>query len=278
MISAYYVIVSIFKADTSDARAKFQLKIMRDPFEASASVARLSKPLANYLGLSTLPLHAHEIVLSFAVYELLFKVVSPALSRRFWPQTYGAFNKRTRINWDSRVTSQIQQAVILSLVVYTIISDPQRAHTTWQMRLWGYNGMTGLVQALAAGYFLWDVHISSVHMDVMGADSLAHATGWLLITLIGFVSLPFSPLLRILRTLHSTFYFPYYCRRRLPGEALRFSVRACHATQYLLRVEKEQCFPCLVVRVLLECPDASKIRSTMQQQPHPEHSRSPCGE
>ncbi|KAF2099769.1 DUF887-domain-containing protein [Rhizodiscina lignyota] len=159
---------------------------MRDPFAPPASVARVFKPVANYLGLSTLPLHVHEIVLSFVVYEILFKVASPVLSRHFWPKTYNAFNRRTRINWDSRVTSQIQQAVILSLVIYTILTDPERTGTTWQTRLWGYNGITGLVQALAAGYFLWDVHISSVHMDVMGADSLAHATGWLLITLIGF--------------------------------------------------------------------------------------------
>lgn len=161
---------------------------MKDPFAAPASLVQTLKPLSHYLGLTTLPLHGHEVLVSFAVYEVLHAVVSPAISRTFFPKQYAAFNKKTKINWDSRVTSQIQQIFILSLVMYTMAKDPTRISTTWQSRLWGYSGIVGLIQASATGYFLWDVHLSTQHMDVMGADSLAHALGWLIITLIGFVS------------------------------------------------------------------------------------------
>lgn len=163
---------------------------MKDPFPAPANVIEAFKPLAQYLSLPTLPLHAHEVIGSFVIYELLHSVVSPAISRTFFAKQYAAFPRKTKINWDSRITSQIQQAFILSLVIYTMVADPERAHTTWQERLWGYNGIIGLIQGSATGYFLWDVHVSLQYIDIMGADSLAHAAGWLIITLIGFVSSP----------------------------------------------------------------------------------------
>lgn len=164
---------------------------MLDPLAPPPSIVRIFKPLANHLGLATLPLHAHEIVASFAAYHVLYTFVAPAASRALFPNTYPKFNRRTRINWDTRVVSQIQQVVILSLVAYELVFDSARRTQTWQSRLWGYDGMTGLVQALAAGYFAWDVQVSGLNMDVLGADSLAHAFGWLAITFMGFVSTTF---------------------------------------------------------------------------------------
>lgn len=163
---------------------------MRDPFAPPESVVRVFRPLADRLGLPTLPLHAHEALVSFAIYEVLFSVVSPWLSRRLVPKAYAGFSRRTRLNWDSRVTSQFQQAYILGLVAYTMLRDPSRSDTGWEERLWGYNGIIGLIQGSAVGYFLWDVRLSTMYMDIMGADSLAHAAGWLIITFIGFVSVP----------------------------------------------------------------------------------------
>lgn len=167
---------------------------MLDPISAPPSIARIFKPLANHLGLATLPLHAHEIIASYAAYNVLFTFVAPAASKALFPSTYPKFDRRTRINWDARFVSQVQQVVILGLVAYELLCDPARRTQTWQTRLWGYDGMTGLVQALAAGYFAWDVQVSAVNMDVLGADSLAHAFGWLAITFMGFVSasFPFS--------------------------------------------------------------------------------------
>lgn len=162
---------------------------MKDPIPAPASLIQTFKPLSHYLGLTTLPLHAHEVLGSLAIYEVLHLVVSPAISRALIPKQYAAFSKKTKINWDSRVTSQIQQVFILTLVLVTMLGDKERANTTWQSRLWGYNGIVGLIQGSATGYFLWDVHLSAQYIDIMGADSLAHAVGWLIITLIGFVSL-----------------------------------------------------------------------------------------
>src|ERR1700761_530450 len=90
---------------------------MRDPLAPPPLVVQTFKPIANYLGLRTLPLHGHEVILGFALYEVLFKIISPAFSRYFFPKVYGELNKRTRINWDSRVTSQVQQAIVSHLAI-----------------------------------------------------------------------------------------------------------------------------------------------------------------
>lgn len=57
-------------------------------------------------------------------------------------------------------------------------------------RIWGYTGALGMTQAFAAGYFIWDVKISATNVGILGWGSLAHAVSALLITSLGFVSLP----------------------------------------------------------------------------------------
>ncbi|TVY75981.1 putative TLC domain-containing protein [Lachnellula suecica] len=58
----------------------------------------------------------------------------------------------------------------------------------------GFGGILepgGAVQGFAAGYFLWDLTASMVHLDVLGWGSLAHAVSALLVTSLGFISTPF---------------------------------------------------------------------------------------
>lgn len=57
-------------------------------------------------------------------------------------------------------------------------------------RMWGYTGALGMTQAFAAGYFIWDVKISAANVGILGGGSLAHAVSALLITSLGFVSIP----------------------------------------------------------------------------------------
>lgn len=158
-----------------------------------SSLSRSIRPLSNYLGLTTLPLHIHEILFAYTLYESIFRVLSPALSRRLWPQKYGTMTRRQRLNWDAHVVSMFQALFINTATLWVIFADPARSVRNegwnWTERLWGYNGAAGMCQAFAAGYFLWDVVVSSVHIDVMGASSLVHAVAALGITGIGFVSI-----------------------------------------------------------------------------------------
>ncbi|KAM0322816.1 hypothetical protein ACHAQA_009157 [Verticillium albo-atrum] len=56
----------------------------------------------------------------------------------------------------------------------------------WQARIWGYTGGVGMIQALAAGYFLWDLVVTSLNMDVFGPGTLAHAISALVVFSFGF--------------------------------------------------------------------------------------------
>ncbi len=53
-------------------------------------------------------------------------------------------------------------------------------------RIWGYTGAAGLVQALATGYFLFDLVVMMRFLDVFGLGMLAHGLSCFVTYLIGF--------------------------------------------------------------------------------------------
>lgn len=165
---------------------------MRDPLPPPpAIITSITQPIADGLSLKTLPLHAHEVLLAFCVYNLLHIYLAPHLSTWLCPSTYPPLPPRTKINWNIRVVSTIQALLISSLAIWVILADKERKEMDNRERIWGYTGAMGLTQAFAAGYFLWDVWISTLNLDILGPGSLAHAVSALLITSIGFVSLSF---------------------------------------------------------------------------------------
>ena len=61
----------------------------------------------------------------------------------------------------------------------------------WEERVWGYTGAGGLIQAFAAGYFVWDFGICAGNVDIFGWGMLAHAVSALVVFGLGFVSFPY---------------------------------------------------------------------------------------
>ncbi|ORX94268.1 TLC domain-domain-containing protein [Clohesyomyces aquaticus] len=181
---------------------------MRDPMPAPPFLVSLSTPLAQKYSLTTLPNHVHEILLGFLWYHFILYILSPTLSRLLVPKTYNGFNRRTRLNWDIHWVSMVQAVFINTAAVWVIARDGERARMDWAGRLWGYTGASGWVQGWAAGlfsqcgetynfldvvltktyegYFLWDLMISGMYLDVAGISALLHAIGALAVTMIGF--------------------------------------------------------------------------------------------
>lgn len=58
----------------------------------------------------------------------------------------------------------------------------------WEERVWGYTGGIGLVQAFAGGYFIWDIIITTQHVNIFGVGMLAHAVSAVFVFSLGFVS------------------------------------------------------------------------------------------
>ena len=161
---------------------------MIDPLpRPPALISSLAQPLANVLSLQTLPLHAHEVLLAFTTYHLMDTLLAPRLSVLFFPETYSALPPRTRINWNIRIVSTFQAILICALALWVVVVDEERKNMNLEERIWGYTGALGLTQALAAGYFIWDVKISAINVGILGWGSLAHAVSALLITSLGFV-------------------------------------------------------------------------------------------
>ncbi|KAF3917413.1 hypothetical protein ABW21_db0206132 [Orbilia brochopaga] len=131
---------------------------MRDPFPpCPASVVKAITPICQAIGFTTLPSHAHEVFGAFLLYHVINVYISPLVSPLLFPKTYRTFNKRNRINWDIHVVSLVQSTLICIVSFYAMFADNERSAMDAHQRVWGYTGFCGMVQALGAGYFLWDL-------------------------------------------------------------------------------------------------------------------------
>lgn len=82
----------------------------------------------------------------------------------------------------------VQSCLINTLAIWVMFVDTEMSNMEWEERIWGYTGGAGFIQALAAGYFLWDLVVTSINLDVFGLGTLAHAIAALLVYSLGFVS------------------------------------------------------------------------------------------
>ncbi|OTB01492.1 hypothetical protein M426DRAFT_323384 [Hypoxylon sp. CI-4A] len=161
---------------------------MRDPFPIPPipALSKAVQPWADYFELPTLPLHIHEVVIMAAIYHVIGSVVSPILSKRVFPTQYAALSPSRRLNWDVHVVSFVQSTTINILALWVMFVDDERRNMDWQERVWGYTGGAAMIQALAAGYFLWDLIMTVRHLNIFGLGMLAHAVSALLVYSFGF--------------------------------------------------------------------------------------------
>lgn len=66
--------------------------------------------------------------------------------------------------------------------------DEERREMSAFERVYGYTGACGMIQGLAAGYFLWDLVVTSRNVGIFGVGMWAHAVCALCVFSFGFVS------------------------------------------------------------------------------------------
>ncbi|KAL8370993.1 hypothetical protein RB595_001035 [Gaeumannomyces hyphopodioides] len=161
---------------------------MRDPFPIPIipALSRAVEPLAEKLSFSTLPLHVHEVAAGAILYTFVQVVVSPWISMKLWPKYYPLHDRGKRVSWDAHVVSMVQSCLINVLALWIMFADEERWNMDWEQRVWGYTGAHGMIQGLAAGYFVWDLIVTVIHFDVFGLGLLAHATSALVVYSFGF--------------------------------------------------------------------------------------------
>lgn len=163
---------------------------MHDPFPLPRPEWLLPyvQPVADFLHMKTLPLHYHEVLFAFLLYHFTNTVVSPAFSNYFFPRIYPSFNARTKLNWDVHIVSFVQSTVICGLALWVLLTDKELKEMDTIERVHGYTGASGLIQAFAGGYFLWDLLVTVQNVRVFGIGMLFHAISALCVFSLGFVS------------------------------------------------------------------------------------------
>jgi hypothetical protein len=146
-----------------------------------------SQPLAEWMGLPSLPAHVHELLGAALLYSIVFYPVSPLISNLVARRYYSTLSRKKRLNWDAHVVSMVQSLLINGMALYIMVFDEERKVMDREERVWGYTGSGGCLQAMAAGYFLWDLIVTSLNLDVFGLGTLAHALAALLVYIFGFV-------------------------------------------------------------------------------------------
>ncbi|KAF4968214.1 hypothetical protein FZEAL_10423 [Fusarium zealandicum] len=161
---------------------------MRDPFFLPPIpwLAEKAQPWADFFDLPTLPLHIHEVFAAALLYSVVFWPISPWISNILAPEHYSKLPRKRRLSWDAHVVSMVQSLLINGLALWVMFTDKEIESMTWEERIWGYTGAAGFIQALAAGYFLWDLIVTSLNFDVFGIGTLAHAIAALLVYSLGF--------------------------------------------------------------------------------------------
>jgi hypothetical protein len=163
---------------------------MHDPFPIPRpeGLIKYVEPVADLISLKTLPLHFHEVMAAFTLYHVTYRYVSPAFSHLFFPRIYSSLNARTKLNWDVHIVSFVQSTLICSLALWVMWTDKELNQMDSQERVHGYTGASGLIQAFAGGYFLWDLVITARNVKIFGIGMLLHAISALCVFSLGFVS------------------------------------------------------------------------------------------
>ncbi|RDW88152.1 hypothetical protein BP6252_00184 [Coleophoma cylindrospora] len=161
---------------------------MHDPFPIPQQpwLSKAVQPFADYFSLTTLPIHIHEVLFAFFSYTFINIVVAPRISTWLFPDKYPKLSRERKINWDVHVVSLVQSTMINILALWVMFNDEDRKSMDWTQRIWGYTGAAGMIQGLAAGYFLWDLMISLQNIKVFGLGMLAHAVSALVVFSFGF--------------------------------------------------------------------------------------------
>lgn len=162
---------------------------MKDPIPHIPLLSKAIQPFADYFSLTTLPLHIHEVVAAFVGYHLINTIISPWLSNKLFPVKYNKLSPDRKLNWDVHVVSLCQSTMINTLALWVMFVDEDRKNMNSLERVFGYTGASGMIQGLAAGYFLWDLFVTLQNVQAFGYGMLAHALSALIVFSFGFVSL-----------------------------------------------------------------------------------------
>ncbi|PIL24463.1 hypothetical protein GSI_14217 [Ganoderma sinense ZZ0214-1] len=128
------------------------------------ALTALAQPIARFLHLPHLPDHFPTLVYACLLFTALHLVISPFLSARIFPESYGKLRTRRAVNnWNIQVVSLLHVFVVLPLAISCFGSETLKAD-----KLFGWDERVGTTVAVASGYFLWDALDAMINFDDLG--------------------------------------------------------------------------------------------------------------
>ncbi|RDX47035.1 DUF887-domain-containing protein [Lentinus brumalis] len=136
--------------------------VMALPF--SDFLVAVAQPVARILRLPHLPEHFPTLFYAFLGFTALHLYISPFLSSRIFPISYGKLRTPRAVNqWNIQVVSLFHVFIVLPLALSCFGSETLEAD-----KLWGWDDRVGTTVAVACGYFLWDALDAAINFDDLG--------------------------------------------------------------------------------------------------------------
>jgi hypothetical protein len=156
--------------------------LLEKPLNSLSNVFR--NALIHSLGLQILPAHADQILITAIVYLGIKNLISPPVSSYLFPGSYPKFSRKSKVLWDVGAIQMIKAPLncVLSLAVLM-----QTAHEPdINERVWSYSQPGASVQAIATGFYLFEILVSFQYFDVVGWPWLLHGIASTGCSLLGF--------------------------------------------------------------------------------------------
>ncbi|KAI0807957.1 DUF887-domain-containing protein [Fomes fomentarius] len=140
----------------------------------------VASPVARVLGLPHLTDNFPTLFYAFLAFTALHLYISPFLSARIFPISYGKLRSPRAVNqWNIQVVSLLHVFIVLPLAVSCFWSDTLKVD-----KLWGWDDRVGTTVAVACGYFLWDSLDALINFDDLGF--LIHGVSCLTLYMMAF--------------------------------------------------------------------------------------------
>jgi len=147
----------------------------------TSMATRIEHFVSDTLGLTKLPPYLSTVYWSFFSFLFIHQVIAPYFSARYFPVAFSSKRRLARNTWSIHVVSQVHVLVIVPYSFWSILHDsPERSMNP----AFGWDEKAGYAQAIACGYFLWDMLDSTINF--IDSGFVVHAIACFTVYLMSF--------------------------------------------------------------------------------------------
>ncbi|KAG0152361.1 hypothetical protein CROQUDRAFT_649752 [Cronartium quercuum f. sp. fusiforme G11] len=141
----------------------FKDRILKNPFlhRYDDHFNMISDYLSDLLHLPKLPDHLLIIISSTFICFIIQFTSHLSISPKLFPQHYNKLSKFTKFNWDTHLVAWVHSFYATFIAIYVLLNEDQFS-MIHDDKIFGYDHLAMNFLSISAGYFLWDIIVSSV--------------------------------------------------------------------------------------------------------------------